>query len=477
MTRVDHPLARPVSLVQDDQPSIFERALPLLLLGFVFLDRGFAWLHIPGTPIFITEIVLVSGLAAAVRGMARPLVWSRTNSIFLLVAFLGWGIIRTLPGLFNDVEAALRDSANWSYILAGLAVVDVLLRRPATLGRWLAGYRRMIVPIVLGVPWVVFLAEQTTGLKVPDSDVSLFSYKPGNAAVHVFLAVGFLWAVWRPQGNRSARWRYLVTGIGIAGILALSTQGRGGFVAVALAGGLLLLLTAERSRLVLAVSGSLLALAVTVVAIDPRLEVGGRDLSVEQFARNVTSIVTGEGEGELGGTVEWRMEHWGRVWQGVNSEVPMVGHGFGVNLAEMYRIPQADIGLRNAHNSHLTVLARMGWIGGGIWIALWVVWFTETWRAWRRYRDLRLPVLAGLCAWVMVGVAAILVNAIFDPTLEGPQVGMWLWTLTGVGIYATVMSRATRSSVYSDSAVVRLETSLRQATAGGDVPHPERPGR
>lgn len=455
--------------------SIFERTFPLLLVGFVFLDRGFAWFHIPGTPIFITEIVLITGLAAAIRGVARPLVWARTNTIVLLVAFLVWGVIRTVPGLFEDIEASLRDAANWTYILAGLAVLDLLLRRPATLGRWLEGYRRLIVPIVLIVPLVAFLAEQTTGINVPDSDVSLFSYKPGNAAVHVFLAVAFLWAIWRPQGIRATRWRYLVTGVGLAVILALSTQGRGGFVAVTVAGALLLILTAERSRLMMSVAGSLLALAVIFLAIDPRVEVGGRDVSAEQFADNVSSIVTGEGEGELGGTVDWRMEHWGRVWRGVNDTVPLIGHGFGVNLADFYGIPQADIGLRNAHNSHLTVLARMGWIGGGVWISLWLVWFTETWRAWRKYRDLGLPVLSGTCAWAMVGVAAIHINAIFDPTLEGPQVAVWLWALTGLGMFAVIMSRATRPSLGVESPVVRLENSLQLATSSGhDASPPDR---
>jgi hypothetical protein len=34
----------------------------------------------------------------------------------------------------------------------------------------------------------------------------------------------------------------------------------------------------------------------------------------------------------------------------------------------------------------------------------------------------------------MVGVTAILVNAYLDPTLEGPQVAIWLWTLVGLGL-------------------------------------------
>lgn len=462
----------PTSLhLEPEKRHLFERGLPVLLMGFVFLDRGFAWIHVPGTPLFITEIVLATGFLAAIRGLGRYVVWKNSRSVFVVVAFVVWGVIRTLPSLFEDIEMAFRDSANWFYVIAAFSLLDLLIRKPKTLGRWLAGYKRLVIPIVIIVPVVVVLSELIDGLTVPDSDVSFLSYKPGNALVHLFLAVAFLWAVWRPTGSRETRWRYLVTAAGVAGILAVSTQGRGGFVAVTVAGALLLLFTNERSRLVMAVAGSLVAIALTFVVLDPRLDVGGRDLSAEQFADNVSSIVTGEGEGELGGNIDWRLEHWSRIWHGVNRQAPMVGHGFGVNIAAIYGIPQADIGLRNAHNSHLTVLARMGWIGGVVWLALWTIWFAETRRAWGRCRELGLHYLAGLSAWVMVGVAATLVNAIFDPTLEGPQVGIWLWVLAGLGIFLSIVTRDQRFGLHGDLPVIRLESSIQQALSRRPVRH------
>jgi hypothetical protein len=41
---------------------------------------------------------------------------------------------------------------------------------------------------------------------------------------------------------------------------------------------------------------------------------------------------------------------------------------------------------------------------------------------------------AGLTAWLIISAIMILTNAIFDPTLEGPQVSFWLWTVFGVGL-------------------------------------------
>lgn len=461
----------PVSVHQEyERRGLIERGLPFLLMGYVFLDRGFAWLHVPGTPLFVTEIVLATGLVAAIRGVSRPLVWKNSTTVFLLVAFAVWGLIRTFPHLFADVESAFRDSANWFYVVAAFVLLDILIRKPDTLARWLGGYKRLVVPIVIVVPVVAFLADLVDGPTLPDGDVSVFSYKPGNAAVHVFLALALIWAVWRPDTRREIRWRYVVTAVGVAGILALSTQGRGGFVAVAVAGALLLLFASERSRLVMAVSGSLIAIALTFAILDPRLDIGGREVSVDQFASNVSSIVTGEGEGELGGNVDWRLEHWTRIWNGVNGDAPLTGHGFGVNLAELYGIPQADLGLRNAHNSHLTVLARMGWVGAVLWIALWGFWFFETGKTWSRYRVLGLDHLSGLSAWAMVGVAAIHVNAFFDPTLEGPQVGMWLWTLAGLGMFLAVLSRIRRLGLGGQSPSIRLENSIQQAFAARRPP-------
>ena len=36
--------------------------------------------------------------------------------------------------------------------------------------------------------------------------------------------------------------------------------------------------------------------------------------------------------------------------------------------------------------------------------------------------------------WMIVTTVAILMNAIFDPTLEGPQVAWWMWGILGLGI-------------------------------------------
>ena len=49
----------------------------------------------------------------------------------------------------------------------------------------------------------------------------------------------------------------------------------------------------------------------------------------------------------------------------------------------------------------------------------------------------------------IVGVTAILVNAYFDPTIESPQVALWLWTLVGLTLGLAAISRKAVASTAS----------------------------
>jgi hypothetical protein len=35
--------------------------------GYLLFDRAFAWIHIPGTPIFVGEVALAAGLVVIIR--------------------------------------------------------------------------------------------------------------------------------------------------------------------------------------------------------------------------------------------------------------------------------------------------------------------------------------------------------------------------------------------------------------------------
>ena len=95
--------------------------------------------------------------------------------------------------------------------------------------------------------------------------------------------------------------------------------------------------------------------------------------------------------------------------------------------------------LRNPHNSHLHVLARMGLVGLSLWIALWVGWY------WRLIAGCRRLARQGLFRRRQVAVlslmvtTSIMVSSFFDPQLEGPQVAALLWTTFGIGVAVTTI--------------------------------------
>ncbi|MFO7701104.1 MAG: hypothetical protein R6W79_10925, partial [Acidimicrobiia bacterium] len=86
---------------------------------------------------------------------------------------------------------------------------------------------------------------------------------------------------------------------------------------------------------------------------------------------------------------------------------------------------------------------------------LWIGWTFQLMLLRRRLLQRGRTVEAGLTAWLIISAIMILTNAIFDPTLEGPQVSFWLWTVFGVGLAMPL--------VYSGIAGARWAASVRNA--------------
>jgi len=163
--------------------------------------------------------------------------------------------------------------------------------------------------------------------------------------------------------------------------------------------------------------------------------IGRRSISTQQLLLNISSIVRGsEAPGELAGTVHWRILFWSIILQNLNQH--WLGVGFGPVLAYVYDFPyiweDPDVPiLRNAHNSHLTILARMGIPGFLLWITMLFFYFSFL------YRIIKSPVspkLKSTAGWLIGYSSASVINAIFDPSLESPMGGIWFWSLIGLGI-------------------------------------------
>lgn len=161
-----------------------------------------------------------------------------------------------------------------------------------------------------------------------------------------------------------------------------------------------------------------------------------RSASIEQMIDNILSVFEESDDPGLEGTKQFRLAWWGAIVDyTVFGEYFWSGKGFGVNLADDDGFQStADGSLRAPHNSHLTVLARMGVPGIVLWMLLqgaFAVALVRTMLSSRRAGD---GFLAAVAAWTLVYWLAMMVNTSFDPYLEGPQGGIWFWATMGFGM-------------------------------------------
>jgi O-antigen ligase len=404
----------------------------------VFLKLLGAWIHIPGTPIFLGEIVLAAGLVVIIRTPHLGRLLRVSRPLQFLSLFMLWGFGLTFEGLNNWGIDAVRDSALWYYGGFALISATLLLYKPQLWDELTDRFAKFI-PYFLG--WMVFrlaLAQAHVSIQIPDSETRITAHKTANIGVNVAIALAFLLIVVGPSASQEMRRRARVfTLLGLLLIVGAGTQSRGGFLAAVAILAVVFAVTRHVRGLMLGVFGLAVLVAILAAALDVKFQLDRRELSVEQVVENIQSISE---EASTGGrydnTTQWRLELWNLVAEDVlRTERVLTGFGFGENVALRYEFEKRSesVPLRNPHNSHLSVLARMGTVGSALWIAMFAAWYLSLIGARRQFLELGEDRRANLALWLMLAVTGILINAFFDPTLDGPQVGILMWMLFGAG--------------------------------------------
>lgn len=412
---------------------VFQVTLAGLLVGYAFLGRGLAHVGVP--PLYISEMVLALALIAMGVAVAR----ARFGVVHAtLLLFMGWGLVRTVPYVGTYGIDALRDAVTWAYGLFALAVAMTV--RPvhfATIVRW---YRRALPCFLVWVPVAAILAMRfgSSLPTPPGSDVPIVFFKGGDMGVHLagvgaFILVG----LYGLQGNV----RGWVEGLTWAGwLLAVAVAGavnRGGMLSASMAVAAGLFVRSSIRWFSLGFVALLLAAAAGL--LNPTIDVGAsRTVSVEQLASNVLSVLNDTGNNGLEGTKTFRLSWWTKIVDyTIGGPYFWTGKGYGINLADAdgFQI-EANHALRAPHNSHLEILARSGVPGLASWILFLVTFAVTVVRAALRARARGALFWTRVLGWIFVYWLAVLVDTSFDPYLEGPQGGIWFWTIVGLGIAA-----------------------------------------
>lgn len=419
--------------------------LGVLLAGNLLFDKAFAYIHVPGTPLYVAELFILFG-AIAVASSPQYLsdAIRREPLLALLLLFVLWGAVRLLPDVSIYGINAIRDAALWYYCSFAFIAVAVLAKCPDMASRWLRQLDRFLLVVFIWLPIaLVARSYATAGPDVPFSSMPILTHKSQDIVIVPVLGLGYLWLQPSVKGKKRCAFLSLIA---FLIIIFTGTQTRGGLLS-GLAGLTVGLIFAD-NRLRIMVRGALVVVACLVMTAMLSLQISTagtpvhavRTFSAGQLLQNVASISGTSSPGFLSGTVAYRESLWTTVLsQQVEAGRLLNGFGFGLNLANQAGVYDGNYydPLRSPHNSYLDVLARMGVVGIVLWVALWTAWY---WRLVSRCKVLRRRGLgerrciAVLCLMVNT---AYLVGAFFDPAFEGAMAAVIAWTAFGVGVAVT----------------------------------------
>jgi hypothetical protein len=418
----------------------------------MFGDRGFAYLHVPGAPLFVGEIALAI-VAAYVIG-SYPINDPRLRSPvrLALLVFLVFSAARTIPYLGQYGFDALRDASQWYYGIFAFFVADYVRRRG--IGPIVGWFGQLLPWFVVWAPVSLVLSEMLTWPLVPDSDIPLWAHRGPNTSVLLTACLGFMWMLDENDTGISRRQRAVLTAVSGLFLVVAGIQNRGSLLA-AIAGLALIYWFARSAQRhfvgIISTVVIIVGLIFSVADIRVSFFSNNREISAGQPVDNLVSVVNPDAvatSGDLVGNSSWRLDLWSEVFRDVNLNAPVLGRGYGVSLGELYGFEGADeTELRNAHNSHITIFARSGYLGVGLWFAMWAIWYIMMLRSRRALAARGLRVEAAVAVVAMACALAILVNAVFDPSIEGPPVSAWTWSIFGLGLGLMTLSRADRLQI------------------------------
>jgi len=416
------------------------KVLVLALFGYAVLGRGFSYF-------FVGEFILVLGFFIFLESQRVMLLFS--DSVLLLWAiFAFWGFCRTVPFVSTYHFDAVRDAVLWGYGTFAL-LITAFINRSNQISRALNSYRRFLrwyLPVLPLLTLVSFAYKNMP--TIPWSNhVGIISLKRDDAAVHLAGAALFLLLF---PNRRSASEKQGMSIYRLAGFVGWSltavivlVMNRSGFLAILVP---LIVASIVKTRTVgwkVALFG-ITSILLTLVVLEANLipaQVSTKQFTSKQIASNLGSIVgAGNSDVYLEGTKEWRLIWWKKI---INYTIYgpyfWTGKGFGVNLAQDDGPPgltKEETSLRSPHNGSMTVLARMGVPGIIIWVALNLTFVLRLFKAYRLATQSGSQFWSRLTLWIFCYWLAAIISMSFDVYHEGPQGGIWFWSIVGFGISA-----------------------------------------
>jgi O-antigen ligase/polysaccharide polymerase Wzy-like membrane protein len=413
----------------------FWQGLVLLSLApYMILNFGFDNFAINYVP--VGDLLLLVALAIVVRETKRE-VWRKTLAdppVVCLIALLLLSCCHLIVDVPRYGLYAVRDSS--MFFEAAFIVLGILWPKNPRSTQLLVRFLFLVLLVNLVYAYTFSWSER---IQAMSPNFGVFHPVPlfGNYQEARWLLLGAPFFVWfGPSVVRWPRWFLMVLAAAQLGGLAIM-QDRSMYVGIVVI--LLILLLFRQTKKLLAFLSTigwgiavLLVLTAGLSALGVKLQgrMGPVDASfIEEHAKTMLSIGT---TNALASHEVDRADWYGQVWGRITSSPVnlVVGEGFGQALIHFEN--EQGIPVRQPHNSSLTVLARLGFVGLLFWllfIALFVV---------RCVRFLRAPyasaVAFALVLWLFVQTIVVLMESSVQPLFEFSHGAIPFYFLVGLAI-------------------------------------------
>lgn len=406
------------------------------------LSYGYANVSVPGSIPLPDVLLMLALLLGALQAPLREL-----DELIYRPAAIGWMLILVvgMGHLVIDVPTygvwAVRDA---SVIVEASAVVLGFLwarsdNRLTTLLRWLPWL--FVVNAVYALlyplePWL----KQVSPVSGVFRPTPIVGYHTGTSLI--LISGLFYFAVVAPRLNKWPHWSRVLMAV-LQSTALLMFQERGAYIALLIAVVGLVMLGQQRLGLRVAISVALtVALLGSLVGMTG-LSLPGRvgRVSLEMFAAQASSLMLEEGAPGTGSAKD-RLE-WTRLglqrWAESPSSVTF-GVGYGTALTPV-NSPEGAI--REPHNSHLSLLIRLGLLGLLGWVVLNTAFVSGI------VKDIREGTATGswsspVSTWILATYLAAVVRMTFQPWLEFSFGAMVFFFIVGLGVGMGGQKRTSR---------------------------------
>jgi len=419
-----------------------------LVCGYGLFGRAFAYIGLPSLKLFIGDVVLAAFIVVCAAAIISPWLHGLIHStafsgaFWALLCFLFYGLVELARGILLEYPP-LTAMQNLVFNIYPLYLF---------IGLWASSaYPEMLGKIVRGMIWasctygvIYFLFQsQLSGVVLPGTDVPLFG-SPGGGLI--FLGLSYL-------GQDLRRW-YLP--LAYSAFLVLAGQIRAEWLSLAAALVVQSILTGIVKRMLWSAASIVTLLVVgfwTDFDVPSPAGRGGSVSSHELVARALSAFDRDAARDFssnvdfYAGTVSWRENWWGAIWDSVHADTQtaLLGRGYGFPLHEL--VPYLrTVEVRTPHNIFFFALGYTGWIGVALFYGFQVMLGITLYRTWAATGQ---PF--GVVLWVYT-----LILSLFGNVFETPSGAIPYYLM--VGMAAADLFRLSKPASHPDSISVQLAT-------------------